>query len=204
MPIKNQAVQRKTHVGQDIVPQMNIQMLRTARGTVMAASAAVLATVLVAIMVIPPDVSGGDVATVNPGGVSRDVPALAPEDLSSFTGSVRWGVSLEEILETIAEDDLAGRRLNPALRRMGFLGLIETGNVIAVLLASPSSGGGSIVQLAPGDTLPDGRVLSSVTDNSITLIRSPDAAETAANAVDREVLLLFPRNVPGGATETAQ
>ncbi len=183
---------------------MNIQMLRTARGTVMAASAAVLATVLVAIMVIPPDVSGGDVATVNPGGVSRDVPALAPEDLSSFTGSVRWGVSLEEILETIAEDDLAGRRLNPALRRMGFLGLIETGNVIAVLLASPSSGGGSIVQLAPGDTLPDGRVLSSVTDNSITLIRSPDAAETAANAVDREVLLLFPRNVPGGATETAQ
>ena len=100
------------------------------------------------------------------------------------------------------------RGLNPALVRMGLLGLIETRNATAVLLASPEVDGGGIIQLAPGDTLPDGRVLTSVTDNSITLTGRADAtggdadAEesrgtvTEAERTHEEVLLLFPRGGP--------
>ena len=90
---------------------------------------------------------------------------------------------------------------------MGFLGLIETGDVIAVLLADPEIDGGGIVQLAPGDTLPDGRVLTAVTDNSITLTRNPEGAGGSADPADggtgtdayQQVLLLFPRGEPDQA-----
>ena len=78
-------------------------------------------------------------------------------------------------MEEVAAENLARPGLNPALRRMGFLGLIEAGDAVAVLLASPEPDGGGIIQLAPGDTLPDGRVLTSVTDNSITLTSSSEA-----------------------------
>ena len=64
---------------------------------------------------------------------------------------------------------------------MGFVGLIVTQEPSAVLLASPDGG---VARFAPGDTLPDGRTLVSVTDNSLTL-RGEDLRE--------EVLSLFPR-----------
>ena len=169
---------------------MNIPDLRTARGVVVAVCAAIAATVLAA-FAIPPGVSGGDAASDGSSGLAGDLAPSAPEDLSSFVGSVRWGVSLEEILETVAAEDRAHRGLNPVLRRMGFLGLIESGDATAVLLASPNPDGGGIIELAPGDTLPDGRVLTSVTDNSITLTSSSEGAD-GTGALE-EVLLLFPR-----------
>ena len=190
---------------------MNIPDLRTPQGTAIAVGAAILATVLAA-YAIPPGVSGGDAATDGPGGLAGNLPVAVPEDLSAFVGSVRWGVSLEEVLETVAAENLARPGLNPALRRMGFLGLIETGDAIAVLLASPELDGGGIIQLAPGDTLPDGRVLTSVTDNSITLTSSSEAAGGSADPEDsggagtnasgghKEVLLLFPRGESDLAT----
>ena len=110
-----------------------------------------------------------------PGGFASDFSAAVPEDLSGFVASGRWGVSLEDVLETVAADERARRGLNPVLRRMGFLGLIEAGDAIAVLLADPELDGGGIIQLAPGDTLPDGRILAAVTDNSITLASLPKA-----------------------------
>ena len=169
---------------------MNISDLRTPRGAVIGVCAAIVATVAAA-FAIPPGVSGGDSAAGAGGGFSGDLPAAAPEDLSGFASSDRWGVSLEDVLDEIAAENLARRGLNPELRRMGFLGLIETVDATAVLLADPELDDGGIIQLAPGDTLPDGRVLTAVTDNSITLTSSSEGAD-AANA-RQEVLLLFPR-----------
>ena len=187
---------------------MNIPDLRTPRGTAIAVGAAILATVLAA-FAIPPGVSGGDAATDGPGGFSGNLPPAVPEDLSAFVGGDRWGVSLEDVLKTIEAENLARRGLNPDLRRMGFLGLMEAGDAIAVLLADPELDGGGIIQLAPGDTLPDGRVLTSVTDNSITLTRNPEGAGDSAGPDDgggtgtdahQQVLLLFPRGESDPAT----
>ena len=176
---------------------MNIPYLGTARGITVAVCAAITATVLAA-FAIPPDVSGSDAASDGPRGLAGDLPPSVPEDLSSFAGSVRWGVSLEEVLETVAAENLARHGLNPVLRRMGFLGLIETGDSTAVLLASPEIDRGGIIQLAPGDTLPGGRVLSSVTDNSITLTSSSQGDDDTG--AFEEVLLLFPRGEPEPTT----
>ena len=190
---------------------MNIPDLRTVKGTAIAVCAAILATVLAA-FAIPPGVSRGDGTTDGPGGFSGELPAAVPEDLSAFVVGDRWGISLEEVLETVSAEEQARRGLNPVLRRMGFLGLMEAGDAIAVLLASPEPDGDGILQLAPGDTLPDGRVLTAVTDNSITLTSSLEGADGAANPADsggagtgaegihQEVLLLFPRGEPDPAT----
>ncbi len=181
---------------------MNIPDLRTPQGTAIAVCAAILATVLAA-FVFPPGVSGGDAATDGPGGFAGNLPAAVPEDLSAFVGGDRWGVSLEDVLAEVAAENLARRGLNPVLRRMGFLGLMEAGDATAVLLADPDLDGGSIIQLAPGDTLPDGRVLTEVTDNSITLASSSEGADGSAGPTEgahREVLLLFPRVEPDSAT----
>ena len=187
---------------------MNIPDLRTPQGTAIAVCAAILATVLAA-FAIPPGISSGDAATDGPGGFSGNLPPAVPEDMSVFVSSDRWGVSLEDVLEAAAAENLARRGLNPALKSMGFLGLIETGDAIAVLLADPELDGGGIIQLAPGDTLPDGRVLTSVTDNSITLTSNPEGAGGSADPTDgggtgtdahQEVLLLFPRGESDPAT----
>ncbi len=176
---------------------MNIPHLRTPQGAAIAVFAAILATVLAA-FAIPPGVSG-DAATDGPGGFAGNLPAASPEDLSGFVVSDRWGISLQSVMEEVAAENLARRGLNPVLRRMGFLGLMQAGDAIAVLLASPEADGGGIIQLAPGDTVPDGRVLTSVTDNSITLTsRSEGTGSTDGDAagIHREVLLLFPRGEP--------
>ena len=116
----------------------------------------------------------------DPGGLlpeSRFEPE--PEDLGAFLQSRRWGVFAEEKAaeETPPPEDPA---LNPALARMGFVGLIVTGDESAVLLASPQGG---ITRVAPGETLPDGRTLVSVTDNHLIL---------KGEGVPEEVLTLFP------------
>ena len=181
---------------------MNIADLRTPRATAVVVIAAILLTVLAA-FAIPPGVSAADAADGSRGAFASDLPDAAPEDLSAFVAGGRWGVSFEALMETVAAEELSRRGLNPALRRMGFLGLIEAGDAIAVLLASPEPDAGGIVQLAPGDTLPDGRVLAAVTDNSITLVSSPDGtlpADLDAPGAHREVLLLFPRGEPDPAT----
>ena len=63
---------------------------------------------------------------------------------------------------------------------MGFVGLIAVQDERAVLLALPE---GEIVRKLPGETLPDGRILVSVADNSLTLKGEGGPAE---------VLTLFP------------
>ena len=151
-------------------------------------------TAVLAALAVPVDPPEGredtDSLRVLPSGALE----TAPEDLAAFVASRRWGVSLQEVWEAeaakakpaapteIAETtEPAEPSINPALAKMGFVGLIVTKERSAVLLASPDGG---VARFAPGDTLPDGRTLVSVTDNSLTL-RSEDLRE--------EVLSLFPR-----------
>ena len=115
-----------------------------------------------------------------PAGVLPEaLPDPAPEDLGAFLESRRWGVFAAAKVE--GEDPPPEEpALNPVLARMGFVGLIVTGGESAVLLASPEGG---ITRVAPGETLPDGRTLVSVTDNHLTL---------KGEGGPEEVLTLFP------------
>lgn len=63
---------------------------------------------------------------------------------------------------------------------MNYVGLITIHDQRTVLLEVPDVG---VVRYVPGDRLPDGRVLVSVTDHSLTL-RADGRAD--------EVLMLFP------------
>ena len=120
--------------------------------------------------------------------LAEDAPDVTPEDLAAFMANRRWGVSLNELLKAEAapppsadppEQDEPG--LHPVLVEMGYVGLIVAEGQTAVLLASPEGG---VARLAPGDTLPDGRTLVSVTDNRLIL---------GGDGRPEEVLTLFPR-----------
>ena len=169
---------------------MKIPDIRTPRGAAIGAYAAILATVLAA-FAIPPGVSGGGSAADAGGGFSGGLPVSPPEDLSGFASNDRWGVSLEDVLEEAAAENQARSGLNPELRRMGFLGFVETVDGTVVLLADPEFDGDGIIEVAPGETLPDGRILAAVTDNSITLKTTAEVTDSANPR--QEVLLLFPR-----------
>ena len=143
-------------------------------------------TVLVAtaLLAIAVPMDGRD-ATVPGRGTVDDEPtsAASGEDLAAFLDTERWGRSLREIQAEAAAAS-AGSRINPVLAEMGYVGLIVTQDRSAMLLRLPD---GTVRRLAIGDRTPDGRTLSSVTDNTLTL-RSGDGTE--------EVLELFPRHAP--------
>ena len=103
---------------------------------------------------------------------------VGSEDLDAFMASRRWGVSLNERAAPARQDEPA---INPALVKMGYVGLIAGKDQSVVLLALPE---GEIVRMVLGDTLPDGRILVSVTDNSLTL---------QGDGPSEDVLTLFPR-----------
>ena len=114
-----------------------------------------------------------------------------PEDLVAFLEIRRWGPPPEEPKEP--EPELVAETapaLNPVLAEMGFVGLIATQDELSVLLALPE---GEIVRMLPGDTLPDGRILVSVADNSLTL---------QGEGMPPEVLTLFPR-LPADAASSS-
>ena len=149
--------------------------------------AACLAAVLAALAIpVPPP--QGSAGTDSWSALPADTAESGPEDLSAFLDSRRWGASLREILEAEAEKARQAQEaaqpksaINPALAKMGFVGLIVTRGESAVLLEAPEGG---VTRFVPGDTLPDGRTLVSVTDNSLTL-KGEDRP--------KEVLTLFPR-----------
>ena len=115
-----------------------------------------------------------------------DVPQNPPpENLTAFLDVNRWGVSLREINARIAEEEAQrqGRRpgLNPALKALGYVGLVVEADANTVLLTTTE---GTVARLEPGDPLPDGRILAAVAGHSVTL-------RDAGGGV--EVLELFPR-----------
>ena len=161
-------------------------------GALLACLVAVLAA-----LAMPVSLPEGSGATDSLSGLPEHAAGSATEDLGAFLDNRRWGASLREILEAEAERARQAREaeqpqpaINPVLAKMGFVGLIVTGSRSEVLLESPEGG---VARYTPGETLPDGRTLVSVTDNSLTL-KGDDSSE--------QVLTLFPpvRSKPlGGA-----
>lgn len=143
-----------------------------------------VAAVLVALQA-PVRLPEGGASVDPPGALPAPAADAAPEDLDAFLAMRRWGVSLNEHREAAAAPaEPPGQEepaVNPILAEMGYVGLIVERDRSAVLLASPE---GEVARLAPGDTLPDGRILVSVTGNSLTL---------KVEGRPEEVLTLFPR-----------
>ena len=134
-------------------------------------------TMLVA-LAMPVRLPEGGARTDPSNSLPEDRVAVVPEDLDAFLASQRWGVSLNERAAPAKQDAPA---INPAIAEMRYVGLIAAQDHSAVLLALPD---GKIVRLVPGDTLPDGRLLVSVTDNSLTL---------KGDGLSEDMLTLFPR-----------
>ena len=116
-----------------------------------------------------------------------DVPQNPPpEDLTAFLDVNRWGISLREVNARIADEEAqrqGGRPgLNPALKALGYVGLVVVSDANTVLLTTKE---GTVARLEPGDPLPDGRILAAVAGHSITLREAGSGAT--------EVLELFPR-----------
>lgn len=100
--------------------------------------------------------------------------ALPAEDFGALLASRRWGTDAPE------PRPVAEPAVPPALVDLHYLGTVAVGERRVVLLDLPEIG---IVRFGPGDTLPDGRVLVSIADDSLTL-KAEDRPE--------EVLALFP------------
>ena len=144
-------------------------------GGALLAAGAVVAAALAMPVPLPDGVAATDAAERLP-----EAPfEVTSEDLSAFLEIRRWGPPpAAPEPEPVAE---AAPALNPVLAEMGFVGLIAVQDERAVLLALPE---GEIVRKLPGETLPDGRILVSVADNSLTLRGEGGPAEE---------LTLFPR-----------
>ena len=114
-----------------------------------------------------------------------DVPAgtaVPQEDLTAFLDTKRWGRSLREIQAELADaKGVVAGGINPVLAEMGYVGLIVTEDRYAMLLTLPD---GKVARHALGDLTPDGRTVSALTDNTLTLTGSDDT---------EQVLELFPR-----------
>ncbi len=125
-----------------------------------------------------------------------EAPSIAPpEDLDGFLSTGLWGrlpavVSEQAPVIPLPEPTPAPApafeaTTNPELQKIGFVGLIVTGNNSAMLLRGSSD---DIARYGLGDALPDGRTLVSVSGNSLTL-KNPHNEE-------EELLELFPRSIP--------
>ena len=109
------------------------------------------------------------------------VDEAAPEDLGAFLAIRRWGVFEPEVTEPPPPPaEPAGPSIEPTLANLGFVGLIVTGDERAVLLRTPEGG---VARVAPGDVLPNGRVLVLASDDRLVL---------QGEGLPEEVLTLFP------------
>lgn len=138
---------------------------------------AIAATLIVLAWLLPipnPEATADD-AERPLAGTPRNPP---PEDLTAFLDVKRWGISLREINARIAEEE--GQRqggrpgLNPALKALGYVGLVVEADANTVLLTTAE---GTVARLEPGDPLPDGRILAAVAGHSITLRAAGGALE---------------------------
>ena len=144
-------------------------------GALLAGGAAALAALVTPVR-LPEGSVAADPADLLP---ERVVEEAAPEDLGAFLASRRWGVSEPEVTEP-APPPAAPEA--PSLdSEIGFVGLIVSGDELVVLLQPP--GGGGVARVAPGDVIPDGRVLIPITDERLVL---------RGEGLPEEVLTLFP------------
>ena len=146
-------------------------------------AAALVSAVLAWLLPISNPADTGSIADLPLGDSPGNPP---PEDLAAFVDVKRWGMSLREVNARIADEEARkaglGSGLNPALRALGYVGLVVEADANTVLL---TTAGGAVARLEPGDALPDGRLLAEVEGNRIAL--------RDANGGEVEVLELFPR-----------
>lgn len=141
---------------------------RTARSRrgVLVGLAAGMVTALTALgLPIPPPepgVAGGRRDVLDGPGGRRP----APEDLTTFLDSRRWGgESLQDVRRRTAAVDAATAERR-VVDKVGLVGLTAVKNRRASLIQLPD---GVIVRFVPGDILPDGRSVKAATDKSVTL-----------------------------------
>jgi len=107
----------------------------------------------------------------------------AKENLAALLSSRRWGDfaarPTKSDTPTVA-DPASAPTMNLELLKMNYVGLIAVQDQRIVLIKVPGVG---IVRYVSGDTLPDGRVLVSITDQSLKL---------KAEGHPEEELMLFP------------
>ena len=143
----------------------------------------VLAAVVFAVIgtALPPLSSSGSAGPGLDG--NRSMPQLVPaEDLAAFRTMSRWGTDIQSVDDAQnATDDGESSGLNPELVKLGFIGLTLAAAENTVVLTRPD---GATLHLTDGDSLPDGRILVSVTENALTL--------EDANG-EQNTLVLFPR-----------
>ena len=135
---------------------------------------------------------------------SASSPAVPPDlsaadrELDDFLAMARWGRPAYDAEKArrdaeaarLAAEAAAAGGINPVLASLGVIGITTTVDSHAVLLTKPDGDG---ERLTVGETLPDGRVLVSVTGNAVVL-------EDAHGG--REELLLFQRR--GEAVDTGE
>ena len=112
-------------------------------------------------------------------------------ELDAFLAMARWGrpaydpeaarLAAEKAARLAAEEAAAADGRDPELANLGVVGISTTAASGAVLLTKPDGTG---ERLSVGERLPDGRVLVSVTANTVVL-------EDAAGK--RKEMVLFPR-----------
>ena len=173
-----------------IIPRDRASALRLIRQPLVAALVGCVALAIVA-MWVPVSAPGG---TLEDGaGLSfDDSPSLAgAEDLSAFVASRRWGgASLRDIVDSIAASAAAAEEsareppppTEPPVEPVGFVGIAAKAQDHVALLKLSN---GDVLRVPKGDRLADGRTLSSLTDNLLTL----DADDESR---DPEVMALFP------------
>ena len=137
----------------------------------------VLAALALPVPTPEPGTAGGGLAVW----IGKDIPTLAPEDLSLFLDTRRWGgETLQEVRRRVAETEAPAAEQR-AIDKVRLVGLIKEKDRRAFLMQLPDGG---ILRLLPGDTLPDGRGVKTATDRTVTLAGNADG--------QTDVLDLFP------------
>ena len=126
--------------------------------------------------------------------LTETTPIPAEEKHEALLTSRRWGAvdSLpRDPVEPIVSAPSPAPTINPELQKINFVGLITVQDQRSVLLTVPNVG---IERFVAGDRLPDGRMLVSVTSDSLTI---------KADGLPEEELFLFP-SVPNDARQPAE
>lgn len=143
--------------------------------------AACVATVLAAMALPVPTPDPGTAAGRRglPDGTGPQTPA--PEDLTLFLESRRWGgETLRDVRQRVARAEAAAAKRR-ATDKVGLVGLVTVKDRRASLIRLPD---GAVARFVPGDTLPDGRGVKTATDRTVTLEENEHG--------QTEVLDLFP------------
>jgi hypothetical protein len=141
-------------------------------------SASVLFVFVAAVAFVWPVSRGNEIVEVRESNALPTSSISLNEDLDLFLKNKRWGTSLQEVIKSSGM--ATSTQLNPILKEMGYVGLISSGKENYVLLMLSDS---TTRRVELGDELVDGRMLSEIGRNSITL--------TSMNQ-EKEILLLFP------------